>query len=168
MAVRAAKAAGGGPLTIDAAAARYWLEIGQRHANADTTSTDLARLVEYFGPTKLLVDITDDEVAKLVQWRRAQHAWGRTETKDGEPMRFVSAATVNRSTTLVLKKMFTRAKRTWRHTFPVEPLWRDHWLAEPKERVRELRGGESSALRVATRSDYTPVFEFARASGWRL
>lgn len=167
-AVKAAKAAGGGPLTIDDAAARYWREVGERHANSDTTWTDLGRLVDYFGPTKLLVDITDDDVARLVQWRRAQPAWGRAETKDGEPMRLVSAATVNRSTTLVLKKLFTRAKRTWRHTFPVEPNWRDHFLAEPKERIRELRSGESSALRLATRDDYTPVFEFARATGIRL
>jgi integrase len=167
-AVKAAKAAGGGPLTIDDAAARYWREVGEHHANAETTWTDLGRLVDYFGPTKLLVDITDDEVARLVQWRRSQSAWGRAQTKDGEVMRLVSAATVNRSTTLVLKKIFTRAKRTWRHAFPVEPNWHDHFLAEPKERVRELRGHESAALRLATRSDYTPIFEFARATGLRL
>lgn len=46
-AVKAAKASGGGPLTIDDAAARYWREVGERHANADTTWTDLGRLVDY-------------------------------------------------------------------------------------------------------------------------
>lgn len=167
-AVRAAKAAKGGPLTIDDAAARYWLEVGERHANSKTTWTDLGRLVDYFGPAKLLVDINDDEVAKLVQWRSAQPLWGKAETKDGNPMRLVTPSTVNRSTTLVLKKIFTRAKRTWRHTFPVEPNWRDHFLAEPKERIRELHTGESAALRLATRNDYTPIFEFARATGLRL
>ncbi|TIO52978.1 MAG: site-specific integrase [Mesorhizobium sp.] len=168
VAIKAAKASGGGPLIMDDAAARYWREVGERHANSETTWTDLKRLVEYFGPGKLFVDITDDDVAKLVLWRRSQPAWGRSETKDGKPMRIVSAATVNRSTTLVLKKIFTRAKRTWRHTFPLEPNWRDHWLDEPKERVRELRSDESAALRLATRTDYTPVFEFARATGLRL
>ncbi|ESY29992.1 MULTISPECIES: site-specific integrase [unclassified Mesorhizobium] len=167
-AVQAARAAKGGPLTMDDAAARYWLEVGQRHANSKTTWTDLGRLVDYFGPGKLFVEITDDDVAKLVQWRRSQTAWGKSETQDGKPMRLVSSATVNRSTTLVLKKMFTRAKRTWRHTFPAEPVWRDHFIAEPRERVRELQAGESAALRLATRSDYTPVFEFERASGLRL
>lgn len=165
---KAAKSASGGPLTIDVAAARYWREVGEHHANAETTWTDLGRLVDYFGAAKLLTDITDDDVAKLVQWRRSQPAWGRAETKDGKPMKMVSAATVNRSTTLVLKKIYTRAKRTWRYTFPVEPNWRDHWLAEPKERVRELRTHESSALRLATRADYEPIFEFARATGLRL
>lgn len=167
-AVKAAKSAGGGPLTIDAATARYWEEVGKLHANADTTWTDLGRLVDYFKPSKLLTDITDGDVAALVQWRRSQPAWGRETTKDDKPMRMVSAATVNRSTTLVLKKVFTRAKRTWRYSFPSEPIWRDHFLAEPKERVRELRKDEGAALALATRTDYQPIFDFARATGLRL
>lgn len=167
-ALKASKSAKGGPLTLDVAAGRYWLEVGQMHANSETTETDLGRLVSYFGPTRLLSDISDADVAQLVQWRRSQHAWGRKTTKDDEPMRFVSAATVNRSTTLVLKKIFTRAKRTWRYEFPLEPNWKDHWLAEPKERVRELKSSEASALELATRVDYQPIFDFARATGLRL
>lgn len=167
-AVKAAKAAGTGPLTIDVATARYWEEVGKLHANADTTWTDIARLVDYFGATKLMADISDGDVAKLVTWRRSQAAWGRDEMKDKSPMRMVSAATVNRSTTLVLKKLFTRAKRTWRYNFPLEPIWADHWLAEPTERVRELKSHEGSAITLATRTDYQPIFEFARASGLRL
>ncbi len=167
-AIKASKAATGGPLTINSAADRYWLEVGMRHANSDTTRTDLARLVSYFGETKLLSQITDDDLAKLIQWRRSQPAWGREQTKDKKPMKMVSSATVNRSTILVLKKIFTRAKRTWRHDFPLEPNWRDHWLAEPKERVRELKKTESIALELATRPDYEPIFAFVRATGLRL
>lgn len=166
--LKASKNAKGGPLTIDVAAARYWNEVGERHANSETTWTDLGRLTEYFGPSHLLSSITDDDVAKLVQWRRSQNAWGREKTKDDEPMRLVSAATVNRSTTLVLKKIFTRAKRTWRYEFPHEPNWRDHWLAEPTERVRELKSTESASLHLATRADYQPIFDFVRATGLRL
>lgn len=167
-AAKDAKSSTGGPLTLDIATGRYWLEVGQLHANSATTWTDLNRLINYFGSTKKLSEITDDDVAKLVQWRRAHHAWGRETTKDDEPMRFVSAATVNRSTTLVLKKIFTRAKRTWRHQFPLEPNWRDHWMSEPKERVRELKTNEGAALTLATRDDYQPVFEFVRSTGLRL
>ncbi|MQW00679.1 tyrosine-type recombinase/integrase [Sinorhizobium medicae] len=167
-AAKASKNASGGPLTIAVATGRYWSEVGERHANSETTWTDINRLVDYFGPTKLLSDISDDDVAKLVQWRRAQHAWGREQTKDENPMRLVSAATVNRSTTLVLKKIFTRAKRTWKYDFPIEPSWRDHWLQEPKERVRELKATEGAAIELATRSDYQPIFDFVRATGLRL
>jgi len=165
---KSAKASEGGPLTISKAATRYYNEVGVRHANADTTDTDLMRLVEYFGEAKLLVDIDDAEVAKLVQWRSKHHAWGREERADKKPMQLVTPATVNRSTTLVLKKLFTRAKRTWRYTFPLEPIWADHFLAEPKERVRELKKDEGSALSLATRSDYEPIFAFVRATGLRL
>lgn len=165
---KAAKASEGGPLTIEKASERYFNEVGCRHTNSETTDTDLARLVEYFGEAKLLVDIDDAEVAKLVQWRSQQPAWGRAERKDGKPMALVTPATVNRSTILVLKKLFTRAKRTWRYTFPREPIWADHFLKEPKERVRELKKDESSALALATRSDYEPIFAFVRATGLRL
>ncbi|MDX0889625.1 tyrosine-type recombinase/integrase [Sinorhizobium medicae] len=167
-AAKASKNASGGPLTIAVATGRYWSEVGERHANSETTWTDINRLVDYFGPTKLLSDISDDDVAKLVQWRRSQNAWGREQTKDEKPMRLVSAATVNRSTTLVLKKIFTRAKRTWKYEFPIEPSWRDHWLQEPKERVRELKATEGAAIELATRSDYQPIFDFVRATGLRL
>lgn len=165
---KAAKNSEGGPLTIEVASNRYFDEVGCRHANSETTDTDLARLVEYFGEAKLLVDIDDAEVAKLVQWRSKQPAWGREERADGKPMQLVTPATVNRSTTLVLKKLFTRAKRTWRYAFPREPIWADHWLSEPKERVRELKKDESSALSLATRVDYEPIFSFVRATGLRL
>lgn len=167
-AIKAARAAKGGPLTLGGATARYWEEVGQHHANSETTLTDLDRMLEYFGEHKLLASITDDDVTQLVQWRRSQRRWGRDKTKGDTDMPFISNATVNRSTTLVLKKLFTRAKRNWKHTFPEEPNWKDHWLREPKERVRELRSSESAALELATRSDYQPVFAFAALTGLRL
>ena len=58
---KAAEAAGAhenGPLTLDVAASRYWQEIGQHHAESADTWRDLERLVAYFGPGKLLADIT--------------------------------------------------------------------------------------------------------------
>lgn len=163
-----AKAADDGPLTIGKAAARYFDEVGIRHANSDTTDTDLTRLVGYFGEAKLMADINDSELAKLIDWRAKQTRWGRDERADGSPMPLVTPATVNRSTILVLKKLFTRAKRTWRYTFPFEPIWNDHWLKEPKERVRELKKDEGSAITLATRPDYEPIFAFVRATGLRL
>lgn len=167
VAAKAAKHSGGGPLTIDVAAERYWLEVGELHTNARTTFSDLGRLVEYFGPSKLLSEITDEDVAAMVRWRRGHRKNGRELDRHGEPTPFVSAATVNRSTTEVLKKLFTRAKRTWRHTFPIEPNWADHMLGEPAELERELKRDESAALKLATRSDYEPIFAFVRATGLR-
>ena len=115
-------------LRLDDIADRYWLEIGQHHAGADTTEHRLALLIEFFGPDRLLIDITGDDVAKLVAWRR-----GHRVRKTGP---LISAFTVNH-TTEQLKKLFTRAK-AWGVRFQHEPRWRDHWLKVPTERVREL------------------------------
>lgn len=82
-------------------------------------------------------------------------------------MPLVSRATVNRTSTLVLKNLFGRAKRVWRYSFPQEPVWRDHILKEPKERVRELHDHEGEALRQAIRADYAPWLEFASLTGLR-
>jgi integrase len=147
----------------------YWTEIGQHHAGATNTWRDLERLVEYFGPTKLLTEITDDSVAQLVAWRRGHRVVRARKQKDNDPAYapLISNATVNRSTTEVLKKLYTRAK-AWGLRFDREPNWKAHWLAEPQERVRELVGDEDQRLSAATREDYRPFFDFARASGLRL
>lgn len=165
--VAARKVTGEGPLTINVAAGRYYTEIGSHHANHKTTFKDLGRLVSFFGKDKRLAEITDADVAALVAWRRAQKIHDRETDKDGEPVPAISPATVNRSATQLLKFIFARAKRTWRHSFPAEPNWRSHMLKEPKERVRELDTPESEALDAAVRHDYALWFEFARATGLR-
>jgi integrase len=156
-------------LKIDDVAGRYWLEVGQHHVGADTTERDLARLIGYFGPSKLLTEITDDDVAKLVSWRRAHRrtVHRKNRAKDAPLPPLIAPATVNRSTTEVLKKLFTRC-RAWGIKFDAEPRWKEHWLEEPEERVRELKSDESERLDAATRSDYQPIMDFSAASGLRL
>ena len=153
-------------LLIDDVADRYWLEVGQYHSGADNTWRDLKRLVAYFGVTKLLTEVTDDDVAQLVAWRR-QHRIVRSKKADPEKAPFVSNTTVNRSTTEVLKKLFTRAK-AWGVQFRHEPNWPKHFLEEPQERVRELVGEEGEKLDEAAREDYEPFLAFAKAAGLRL
>src|SRR5262245_32394785 len=89
--VKVIRAAKNGPLTLDNAAGRYWSEFGQYRRNARDLKRDIARLVEYFGRDRLLADITDNDVAKLVAWRRGHRRWNRK----GAP--FLQPATVNRS-----------------------------------------------------------------------
>ena len=57
-------------LQFDDVAGRYWQEVGKHHAGSSNTWRDISRLVDYFGATRLLTEITDDDVAKLVAWRR--------------------------------------------------------------------------------------------------
>jgi integrase len=153
-------------LRIDDIADRYWLEVGQHHAGKDTTERDLARLIEYFGPDKLLTDIHDDDVTKLVAWRRGHRVTRHGNGKTNEAP-LLAPATVNRSVTEPLKKLFTRAK-AWGVQFEAEPDWKKHLLPEPEERVRELMPEELESLDATARDDYRDIEDFADASGLRL
>ncbi len=152
----------GASLQIDDVADRYWLAIGQHHAGADNTERDLARLVEYFGKTKLLSEITDEDVAKLVAWRRGHRVVRSKKKKKIEEAPLISNTTVNRSTTEVLKKLFTFTKGD----FP-RPDWKKHMLSEPEERIRELHEDEAERLDEAMRADFEPFFAFVHATGLR-
>jgi integrase len=166
---RAATRAAPTSLQLDHVTGRYWVEVGQHHSleNRKNTWRDLERLIEYFGANKLLTEISDDEVARLVAWRRG-HRVIRNKKRKTQDCPLISSTTVNRSTTEVLKKLFTRAKTAWRVRFDIEPNWRAHMLCEPQERIRELVGDEGDRLHRATRNDYLPFFAFAGASGLRL
>ena len=148
-------------LRIDDVAERYWQEVGQHHAGADGTEHRLALLIEFFGKDKLLTEITGDDVAAFVAWRRGHRA-----RKVNTAETFISPHTVNR-TTEQLRTLFARAK-LWGVRFEHEPRWTKHFLAVPAERVRELSDDEAARLEAATRDDYAPFFAFARASGLRL
>jgi integrase len=143
-------------------AARYWIETGQHHTGdgASTTRRELSQLVNFLGPDTLITDISSDDVARLVAWRRAQ----RIE-RGGKIGELPSAFTVN-DTTEQLKKLFTRAK-VWGLRFAREPEWRRHWLTEPEERVNELRGDEGVRLEAAARDEYAPILALAKATGLR-
>ncbi len=155
---RAAEAAGtAASLRLDDVAGRYWLEIGQHHAGegAANTRRQLARLIEFFGKDKLITEITGDDIARLVAWRRGHRSRGS----------LISPFTVN-DTTEQVKKLFTRAK-VWGVKFAREPRWRDHWLAEPQERVNELKGDQGERLEAAARDEYAPILALAEATGLR-
>ena len=165
--IEAQKRAGHAPVTLDVAAGRYWSEVGQHHVDSAATFRNLERLVRYFGKTKRLDQIADADMAALVAWRRKQTIKGRKKDKDGKPVATIAPATVNRSTTETLKKVFTRAKRAWRMQFPQEPNWREHRLKEPQGRVRELHADEEKAIDEAMRGDYGSWLQFALMTGLR-
>jgi integrase len=143
---------------------RYWQEVGQFHSGSDNTFRLLGLLTGHFGKAKLLTNIRDNDVARLVAWRRG-HRVIRNKNAKPEECPFISARTVN-DTTEQLKKLFTRAK-LWGVHFDGEPNWKEHWLKEPKERVRELHQDEASRLDAKMRGDYAPFFAFVAASGMR-
>jgi integrase len=151
-------------LLIDDVAERLWKDSAQYDADAKATEKNLARLIEYFGKAKSLTDIDHSEGKKLVAWRRGHRVSRRKDHKNAP---LISNATVNRSATKVLQRLFTFAKNE-KAEFENEPNWLELLLIESEERVRELQDDEATAFDEAMRSDYGPFFEFVRASGLRL
>lgn len=143
-------------LRLDDIAGRYWSEVGQHHAGAGDTEHRLALLIAFFGKDKLLTEITGDDLAKLVAWRRGHKA--------NHGSHLISPFTVNH-TVEQLRKLFTRTK-LWGVRFDHEPRWRDHMLKVPSERVREVSEHEAALLDIG--DDYGTFIAFARASGLRL
>ncbi|SCB35953.1 Site-specific recombinase XerD [Bradyrhizobium yuanmingense] len=164
-ATRRAKAS----LAIDDVADRLWNDSAQYDSDPKATETNLARLIEYFGKEKPLTEIDHKAAKDMVAWRRGHRVSRRGKrTKEQEQaLPLISKATVNRSATKVLQRLFTFAKAEGA-VFENEPRWEDLLLAEPAERVRELKSEEAEALDQAMRVDYGPFFDFVRASGMRL
>ncbi|MDH2402116.1 site-specific integrase [Bradyrhizobium sp. SSUT18] len=156
-------------LAIDDVADRLWNDSAQYDAEPKAAETNLARLIDYFGKAKSLTDINHNEAKKLVAWRRGHRVSRRGKrTKEQEAaLPLISNATVNRSTTKVLQRLFAFAKAEGA-VFEGEPKWDELILPEPEERVRELKSEEADAIDAAMRDDYGPFFDFARGSGMRL
>lgn len=143
-------------LLLQDMASRWWLEVGQHNTGAADAWHQLRLLIKFLGKCSLL-DINDNKVAELVAWRRGH---------PGRRGQLLSPFAVN-ATIKQLKRLFTRAK-LWGVRFQHEPTWREHWLKEPEERVRELVGDERERLEAATREDYLPILRFAQVTGRRF
>lgn len=161
------KKTGHGPMTLDILAGHYMSVVGSAHVNVGDTHRDIARVVERLGPNKRIDQISDADALHLTALRKKDKRFGKKKHADGRAMEPVSNATINRGTTAVLKKLLGFAKRRLKIALPVEPNWRDHWLKENDERVRELNPEEGDALDGAVRDDYALWLEFARLTGWR-
>jgi len=142
-------------LKLDDIAGRYWQEVGMHHADAAGTEHRLELLIKFFGKDRLLTEIGDDDVARLVAWRRGHR--GRSS--------YLSPHTTN-NLVEALRKLFRRSS-LWGIRFAHEPVWRRHLLKVPPERVREVSEGEAELL-AGVRDDYAVFIAFARASGLRL
>lgn len=149
--VKALRFDAGKPLTVKAAFARYWNEVGSLHANSDDTLRALDWLERQLGGTTMLADICDATVARAIARRRGEG---------------VGPATVNRSVTQPLRAVVKRARRTWKQAVQ-EIEWKDHWLKEPQERIREASPAEEERLMAAIRGDYAPALRFAVLTGCR-
>lgn len=147
-------------LSLQSACARYWQEVGQHHANSDTTLWSLGWLQTHFGAGRMLHAIGDSEIAAMVARRRGEFIPNRKEK------RLVGPATVNRTVTQPLREVILRARETWKvRTADID--WSRHLLKEPQERVREANPEEEDAIIGQLAEGYDAAVEFAFLTGAR-
>jgi integrase len=151
-------------MTFEQVALKWMKQVGQHHKNALTSLSDVERLIERIGAKTLVLQIGNDLVAQVVAKRRMdKRDVGNRERDHG----LVSNATVNRSTTELLKKILRRASRVWK--CPVQEIdWSEHRLKEPKERVREASDREERLLLSQLSEGYDTAVRFAIMAGCRL
>lgn len=149
--VKALQFDAGKPLVLKAAIAQYWNEVGSHHRNSDDTLRSLGWLQDQIGPQTLISTISDATIAKAVAKRRGED---------------VSPATVNRTVTQPMRALLRRARRTWKQTVQ-EIEWKDHFLKEPQERIREATADEEATFMAMIRGDYAPALRFAILTGCR-
>jgi integrase len=161
------KRTGNAPLSLTVAAGRYFTEVAEDQPSASDTYRALERLIKFFKGETRMDAISDQMLSSYIATRKKDRRYGKKTFADDRPMTLVSPASINREVA-VLKRLFMRARRTWKVSLPNEPSWRDHWLPEAKERVRELQEYEDAALDLSVRPDFLPWLEFARLTGLRL
>lgn len=135
-------------ITLDRACLAYWEDKGKHEASSATTSYQLANLCEIIGKALPLSRIGVPEFRAFIAKRRGQD---------------VSHASINREWQL--------ARRVWKHVEESYATSNIKWgalrLDEPKERVRELKADEQTALFESLPDDLKPVVLFAILSGQR-
>lgn len=139
------------PMTFAVASSVYWDEVGRFHQNGADTERTLAWLQTQIGKATRVAAISNATIAAAVAKRRGEG---------------VSAATVNRTVTQPLRAILRRCAKTWKQEVQ-EIDWRQHFLAESQERVREASATEEAALLASIRQDYAPALRFALLTGCR-
>lgn len=94
------------------AADRYWSEVSQHGASPDGDMALLNKLATLIGHQTPLPAITDELVSRAVARRSQQFRM------DKPHLGVVSAGTVTRTVTELLRRVVTRARRAWRVTLP--------------------------------------------------
>ena len=146
-------------MTFGDAAFCYFDEIGADHKHAGTTQKALQWLDREIGH-KLLTDIDDTIVRQLVSKRSKELVPNKKK-----PTR-VGPATINRTMTEVLRKVLNHVRKT-RDAKIGRITWKDHFLPEPQERVREASYEEEAGVMDHLARGYDDAIEFAFSSGCR-
>lgn len=138
-------------LTLDQAAGKWWLEVGQHRGDAVDTERRLARLLALIPKTIPLADISTSTVSEAIQRRRAITFKKGHDRKlaDGTIKKakeyLPTNGTVNRDVIQTLRPILRRAEIHWGAKGLPKIAWGDLKLAEPRETVRVYSRAEQDA-----------------------
>lgn len=121
-----------GGLTLDQAAGRWWLEVGE-HLRDHTLQRRLLQLVKLIGPGVRLNDIETKHVNAAVQKRRGQ-GYRRSE-EEGAKVYPVAARTVNKDVVNLLRRIHNRARKLWGAKGLHEIAWGELELPSPPDPI---------------------------------
>jgi hypothetical protein len=155
------------PMTMARACERWWDEVGQY-----TQETDLKDALDWLcaviGGARGLHTIRDDDVSKAIAERRKSVVKAGRDDKGVQLYRPISARTVNRTVTILLRRVMFRARDSWSAAITSMPKWGKHVLKETKRPIREITIEEEDRIEETDRDDYRAIRQFATLTGLRL
>lgn len=131
-----------GGLTIDQAAGRWWIEVGETRRDASIEKR-LGNLVALLGPRTRINAIETRHVSAAVQKRLAQ-TYQRSEAENAKRYR-VAPATVNKEVVDLLRRILRRAKIVWGAQGLHEIDWKALRLNEPESPIVYFTAAQQAA-----------------------
>lgn len=138
------------PMTFLQAATRWWEERGQLREDRRDQERHLAWLQANIGGARLIKEIDNDLIARLVVRRRGEG---------------VANSTINRSATEPLRAILKHAEFLGQDIQRI--AWGRHLLKEPPPRVGEITDVTEEMLISNLREDLRPIIRFLLATGVR-
>jgi site-specific recombinase XerD len=154
------------PMTVARALTRWWDEHGQ-HLSDTNIKSAIDWQIAHFGTKKLLHEVTDDDVSKMVADRRQDTRRSGRDDKGKQLYRPISARTVNNTTISLLCRVLRRARDNWNAVIIREPVWKKHKLKETKRPIREITIAEEQRLDEEESAEFRELREFAVITGLR-
>jgi len=159
-------ATGRKPLTMGAAAKRWWNEHGS-HLNDPDLKSRCDWLAEQIGPEVRLHDITDDLISQVIEVRRRDVMPAGRDAKGKQLYRPIGPRTVNKTVPSLLRRIMRRAHSNWSATILNWPNWGEHFLPEIKRPVREITAEEDARIDQVESLEFRQLREFAEIMGLR-
>ena len=153
-------------MTVGAACDRWWDQVGQHGSDPDLERA-LDWLKTQIGPEVALHDINDDMVSAAVEARRKGVMRAGRDAKGTQLYRPIGNRTVNKTVPSLLRRVMNKARKAWSVTILKEPDWKEHFLPERKQPVREITPAEDAILDAVESREFAGLREFAEIMGLR-